>query len=57
MPAQTCYEVAGFFWCQGDKDSRDMGQRQSDMGLSTHHEANLVALIEQLRVQCSAPKA
>ena len=57
MPAQICYEVAGFFWCQGDKDSRDMGQRQSDMGLSTHYEANLVALIKQLRVQYSAPKA
>jgi hypothetical protein len=29
---------------QGDKDSRDMG-------LSTHYEQNLVALIKQLRVQ------
>ena len=25
--AQACYEVAGFFWWQGDKDSRDMVRR------------------------------
>ena len=49
-PPQKCYEVAGFFWWQGDKDSRDMG-------LSTHYEKNLVALIKQLRVQYDAPKA
>ena len=24
-PGATKYEVAGFFWWQGDKDSRDMG--------------------------------
>ena len=24
-PAMPCYEVAGFFWWQGDKDSRDLG--------------------------------
>ena len=33
-PAHKCYKVAGFFWWQGDKDSRDMG-------LSTHYEKNL----------------
>ena len=49
-PFQKCYEVAGFFWWQGDKDSRDMG-------LSTHYEENLVALIKQLRVQYDAPTA
>jgi hypothetical protein len=49
-PQQKCYEVAGFFWWQGDKDSRDMG-------LSTHYEENLVALIKQLRVQYNAPNA
>jgi hypothetical protein len=49
-PPQTCYEVAGFFWWQGDKDSRDMG-------LSTLYEKNLVALIKHLRVQYNAPKA
>ena len=49
-PANKCYEVAGFFWWQGDKDSRDMG-------LSLHYEQNLVALIKQLRVQYNAPKA
>merc|ERR1719473_2259334 len=49
-PVPQCYEVAGFFWWQGDRDSRDMG-------LSTHYEQNLVALIKQLRVQYGAPKA
>jgi hypothetical protein len=49
-PPQKCYEVAGFFWWQGDKDSRDMG-------LSTHYEENLVALIKALRVQYDSPKA
>ena len=49
-PGQTCYEVAGFFWWQGDKDSRDMG-------LASHYEENLVALIKALRVQYDSPKA
>ena len=49
-PGAKRYEVAGFFWWQGDKDSRDMG-------LSLHYEENLVALIKQLRVQYNAPKA
>lgn len=49
-PPQKCYEVAGFFWWQGDKDSRDMG-------LSTHYEENLVALIKGLRVQYDSPNA
>lgn len=49
-PGQQCYEVAGFFWWQGDKDSRDMG-------LSLRYETNLVALIKQLRVQYGSPHA
>ena len=43
-PGSSCYDVVGFFWWQGDRDSRDMG-------LSEHYEQNLVALIKQLRVQ------
>jgi len=49
-PGSKCYEVAGFFWWQGDRDSRDMG-------LSTLYEKNLVTLIKQLRVQYGAPNA
>lgn len=49
-PGAKCYEVAGFFWWQGDRDSRDMG-------LSLQYEKNLVALIKSLRVQYSSPKA
>ena len=49
-PATNCYEVAGFFWWQGDRDSRDGG-------LSSHYEENLVTLIKQLRLQFNAPKA
>ena len=49
-PGAECFEVAGFFWWQGDRDSRDMG-------LATHYEANLVTLIEQLRLQYHAPNA
>jgi hypothetical protein len=45
-----CYEVAGFFWWQGDRDSYDLG-------LSMHYEANLVQLIKQLRVQYGSPNA
>jgi len=49
-PGAKCYEVAGFFWWQGDRDSRDMG-------LSEHYESNLVALIKELRVQYGSPNA
>eukprot|EP00039_Didymoeca_costata_P019456 m.337603 g.337603 ORF g.337603 m.337603 type:complete len:378 (+) comp18177_c0_seq1:74-1207(+) len=49
-PGAPCYEVAGFFWWQGDRDSRDMG-------LATNYEANLVRLIKQLRVQYGSPNA
>lgn len=49
-PGSTCYEVAGFFWWQGDRDSRDMG-------MSTEYETNLVAIIKALRLQYNAPNA
>jgi hypothetical protein len=41
-PGAKKYEVAGFFWWQGDKDSRDMG-------LATHYEENLVNFIKVVR--------
>ena len=50
FPGASCYEVAGFFWWQGDRDSRDMG-------LSSQYEENLVSLIKTLRLQYGAPKA
>eukprot|EP00054_Salpingoeca_dolichothecata_P023563 m.157600 g.157600 ORF g.157600 m.157600 type:complete len:349 (+) comp24724_c0_seq1:69-1115(+) len=49
-PGATDYEVAGFFWWQGDRDSRDTG-------LSDRYEHNLVNLINVLRKQFKAPKA
>jgi hypothetical protein len=41
-PGATKYEVAGFFWWQGDKDSRDMG-------LASHYEENLANFIKVVR--------
>jgi len=49
-PGQTDYEVAGFFWWQGDKDSYDTA-------LSERYEQNLVNLIKTLRTQFKAPNA
>merc|ERR1719162_1123778 len=49
-PGSKSYEIAGFFWWQGDKDSRDMG-------LSTRYEQNLVKLIKTLRKDFNAPNA
>jgi len=49
-PGISKYQVAGFFWWQGDKDSRDMG-------LSSRYEYNLVNLIKTLRKQFNAPNA
>jgi hypothetical protein len=43
-PGGTDYEVAGFFWWQGDKDSRDEA-------LTGRYEHNLVALIKALRLR------
>lgn len=44
------YEIAGFFWWQGDRDSRSAA-------LSSRYEKNLVHLIKQLRKDFDAPEA
>ncbi len=44
------YEIAGFFWWQGDRDSRSAA-------LSSRYEKNLVHLIKQLREEFNAPNA
>lgn len=49
-PGAKKYEVAGFFWWQGDRDSRSEA-------LSSRYEKNLVLLINQLRKEFNAPKA
>ncbi len=49
-PESKKYEIAGFFWWQGDKD-------RYDAGLASHYEQNLVHLIEQLRKEFDAPNA
>ncbi len=49
-PGHTRYEVAGFFWWQGDRDSRSEA-------LSYRYELNLVHLIKQLRKEFNAPAA
>ncbi len=49
-PGAKRYEVAGFFWWQGDRDSRSAA-------LSSRYEKNLVHLIKQLRKDFDAPKA
>lgn len=49
-PGASQYEVAGFFWWQGDKDSRDMA-------LAERYEFNLVNLIKTLRKTFNAPNA
>jgi len=49
-PDATEYEVAGFFWWQGDRDSRSAA-------LSSRYEQNLVHLIQQLREDFDAPDA
>ena len=49
-PGATKYEVAGFFWWQGDRDSRSEA-------LSSRYEQNLVLLIKQLRKEFDAPQA
>lgn len=46
----TTYEVAGFFWWQGDKD-------RYDKAYATNYLPNLVRLIQQLRNDFSAPNA
>ena len=49
-PGATEYEVAGFFWWQGDRDSRSEA-------LSSRYEKNLVHLIKQLRTEFDASNA
>ena len=49
-PGASKYEVAGFFWWQGDRDSRSAA-------LSSRYEKNLVQLIKQLRKEFEAPNA
>lgn len=49
-PGVREYEVAGFFWWQGDRDSRSEA-------LSSRYEHNLVHLIKQLRKEFDAPEA
>lgn len=49
-PGAKAYEVAGFFWWQGDRDSRSAA-------LASRYEMNLVHLINQLRKEFNAPRA
>mmetsp|Transcript_15117 Transcript_15117/g.30798 ORF Transcript_15117/g.30798 Transcript_15117/m.30798 type:complete len:116 (+) Transcript_15117:350-697(+) len=49
-PGAGKYDIAGFFWWQGDRDSRSEA-------LSSHYETNLVQLIKQLRKDFNAPRA
>ena len=49
-PGAMGHEVAGFFWWQGDRDSRSEA-------LSSRYEKNLVAIIKQLRKDFDAPSA
>jgi hypothetical protein len=49
-PGAKKYEIAGFFWWQGDRDSRSAA-------LSGRYEKNLVHLIKTLRKDFNAPNA
>jgi len=49
-PGATKYEIAGFFWWQGDKDRYNAAH-------AGRYEQNLVRLIEQLRIDFNAPSA
>ena len=49
-PGAKKYEIAGFFFWQGDKD-------RYDAGLASHYEQNLVHFIQQLRTDFNAPNA
>ena len=49
-PDAKRYEVAGFFWWQGDKDRYNAAH-------ASKYEENLVRLIKQLREDFEAPKA
>jgi hypothetical protein len=49
-PGATKYEVAGFFFWQGEKDCGNLGH-------ATRYEQNLVHFIKQLRKEFNAPNA
>ncbi|MCH2208759.1 MAG: sialate O-acetylesterase [Lentisphaerales bacterium] len=49
-PEATKYEVAGFFWWQGDKDFRNKAHAEK-------YEENLINLIKALRQDFNTPKA
>ncbi|GAB6187138.1 sialate O-acetylesterase [Thermopirellula anaerolimosa] len=49
-PGATGYEIAGFFWWQGDKDRYDPVH-------AARYEQNLVRLIDRLRTDFNAPDA
>jgi len=49
-PDAKRYEVAGFFWWQGDKDRYNAAH-------ASKYEENLVRLIKELRTEFDAPKA
>ena len=49
-PEAKKYEIAGFFWWQGDRDSRSAA-------LSGRYEKNLVHIIKQLRKDFDGPNA
>lgn len=49
-PGAKNYEIAGFFFWQGDKD-------RYDAGLASHYEENLVHFIERVRKDFHAPEA
>ncbi len=49
-PGAKDYEIAGFFWWQGDKDRYNAGHSQK-------YEGNLVNLIKHLREDFNAPRA
>jgi hypothetical protein len=49
-PGATKYEVAGFFWWQGEKDAGDPAH-------AAHYEQNLVEFIKAVRKEFNAPNA
>jgi len=49
-PGAKGYEVAGFFWWQGDKDFRNPAR-------AANYEKNLVQLIAALRKDFNAPNS
>lgn len=54
-PGATKYEIAGFFWWQGEKDTYN--DKLFGSAHATRYERNLVRLIQQLRKDFDAPRA